>query len=46
MELARRRHVFIEIVDGAKIAQVPIEASAAREHLPGYGGHHNVAAIA
>ena len=39
-------HVFIEIVDGAKIAEVPVEGGAALFYTRGNSGHDHVAAIA
>src|SRR5580704_7856703 len=39
-------HVFIEIVDGAKIAEVPVERSAGLYDAGGDSGHDHVAAIA
>src|SRR5271163_3312574 len=39
-------HVFIEIVDGAKVAEMPVERGAALFHAGGDAGHDYVAAIA
>ena len=39
-------HVFIEIVDGAEIAEVPVEGGAALFYAGGDAGHYYVAAIA
>src|SRR5271155_1306894 len=39
-------HVFIEIVDGAKIAEMPVERGAGLFYTGGDAGHDYVAAIA
>ena len=45
VQLRGRDHVFIERVDGAEIAEVPVEFGAAFEHTGGDGGHYDVAAV-
>src|ERR1700679_549082 len=39
-------HVFIEIVDGAEVAEMPVECGAALFYGGGDAGHDYVAAIA
>ncbi len=41
-----RRHVFVESIDGAEIAQVPVECGAALVDASGDGGHDDVATVA
>jgi hypothetical protein len=45
-ELHWRGHILIQFVDGAKIAQMPVEHRAALVNSGRDGGHDDVAAIA
>ncbi len=45
VQLRGRHHVFVEGVDGAKVAEVPVEFGAAVKDTSGDGRHHDVAAV-
>ncbi len=40
------RHVFVNLVDGAKITQMPVEAGSVAGAVRGNRGHHHISAIA
>ena len=44
-QFRRRDHVFVERVDGAEVAQMPVELRAAVANARSDGGHHDVAAV-